>query len=187
VLLEGLYEGGGIMRQAMGESGPQWPVGIADHITVELHNSTSYSSVEFLATDVELSIGGSATITIPSQYSGSYYITIKHRNHIETVSAAPVSFTDAVITYSFNNRTQAYGGNLKEMEFGSGYYALYGGDINHDGYVDSGDYPSVINDSFNYLYGYLNTDLNGDGWVDSGDYPILVNNNYNYVTIIVPL
>jgi hypothetical protein len=69
---------------------------------------------------------------------------------------------------------------------GSGYFAIYGGDINHDGYVDSGDYPFVINDSFNYLSGYINTDLNGDGWIDSGDYPILVNNNYNYVSVIIP-
>ena len=186
VLLEGLYIGGGTMRQAMGESGPQWPAGIADHITVELRNSSSYSTVEFMASDVELMTNGSAIITIPAQHSDSYYITIKHRNHIETVSAAPVSFTDPSITYSFDDLAQAFGNNLKEMVPGSGYFAIYGGDINHDGYVDSGDYPDVINDSFNYLYGYLNTDLNGDGWVDSGDYPMLVNNSYNYVTIIIP-
>lgn len=186
VLLEGLYIGGGTMRQALGESGPQWPAGIADHITVELHNSASYSTIEFTATDVELTTNGSAIITIPAQYSDSYYITIKHRNHIETVSAVPVIFTNAAVTYSFDDQAQAFGNNLKDIVPGSGYFAIYGGDINHDGYVDSGDYPFVINDSFNYLSGYINTDLNGDGWIDSGDYPILVNNNYNYVSVIIP-
>lgn len=174
------------MRQALGESGPQWPAGIADHITVELHNSASYSTIEFTATDVELTTNGSAIITIPAQYSDSYYITIKHRNHIETVSAVPVIFTNAAVTYSFDDQAQAFGNNLKDIVPGSGYFAIYGGDINHDGYVDSGDYPFVINDSFNYLSGYINTDLNGDGWIDSGDYPILVNNNYNYVSVIIP-
>ena len=151
-----------------------------------MHNSASYSTIEFTATDVELTTNGSAIITIPAQYSDSYYITIKHRNHIETVSAVPVIFTNAAVTYSFDDQAQAFGNNLKDIVPGSGYFAIYGGDINHDGYVDSGDYPFVINDSFNYLSGYINTDLNGDGWIDSGDYPILVNNNYNYVSVIIP-
>jgi hypothetical protein len=186
ILLEGLYEGSGTMRQAMDDFGPHWPAGIADHITVELHNSASYSIIEYSVTDVELSTSGSASITIPSQYSGAYYITVKNRNHIETTSAIPVSFVAATVDYAFDNQAKAYGNNLKDILPGSGYYLIYSGDINQDGYVDSGDYPDVINDSYNYLTGYRVTDLNGDGWVDSGDYPILVNNNYNYISAYLP-
>ncbi|MCA1746793.1 MAG: PKD domain-containing protein, partial [Bacteroidales bacterium] len=45
VLLEGLYDGGGTMRQAQNASGAQWPVGVADHITVELHDDANYSDI----------------------------------------------------------------------------------------------------------------------------------------------
>jgi len=45
VLLEGLYNSGGTMRQAWNALGPQWGAGIADHITVELHNATKYSTI----------------------------------------------------------------------------------------------------------------------------------------------
>jgi hypothetical protein len=66
------------------------------------------------------------------------------------------------------------------------HYVIYGADVNQDGFVDSGDYPGVVNDNFNYVTGYLPTDINGDGFIDSGDYPIMVNNNYNYISVILP-
>ena len=80
------------MRQAMDDSGAHWPEGIADHISVELHNSSNYSSIEFAINDIELTTSGTASVTVPAAYSGLYYITIKHRNHIETTTALPVSF-----------------------------------------------------------------------------------------------
>jgi hypothetical protein len=75
-----------------------------------------------------------------------------------------------------------YGSNLKLID----HYVIYGADVNQDGFVDSGDYPDVVNDNYNYVMGYLPTDINGDGFIDSGDYPIMVNNNYNYVSVILP-
>lgn len=184
VLLEGLYSARGTMRQAIGDSGPRWGAGIADHITVELHNATSYATIEWSAKDVPLSIAGTAIVTVPAVNNGSYYVTVKHRNSIETTTGSPVSFAGTVINILFGSTAAVYGANLKAS--GDGYFLIFGGDVNQDGLVDSGDYPAVVNGNFNYLTGYLPADINGDGFIDSGDYPIMVNNNFKYVGTIHP-
>ena len=184
VFLEGLYNAGGTMRQAIGDSGPRWGAGIADHITVELHNTTSYATIVWSANDIPLSISGTAVVTVPAVNNGSYYVTVKHRNSIETTTGSPVSFAGTVINILFGSTTSVYGSNLKAS--GDGYFLIFGGDVNQDGFVDSGDYPDVVNGNFNYLTGYLPADINGDGFIDSGDYPIMVNNNFKYVRTIHP-
>jgi Putative flagellar system-associated repeat len=179
VLLEGLYSSSGNMRQAWNESGPQWPAGVADHITVELHSTTSYSTIVYTATDIPLSTVGTTSVTIPSIYDGTYYITIKHRNSIETTTVIPVSFSVSTINQSFGLTANVYGSNLKKSP--DAYYLIYGGDVNQNGSVDTGDYAPVVNDVSNYVQGYLATDINGNGSVDTGDYSILVNNTSQYI------
>ncbi len=184
VLLEGLYNGSGTMRQAQNATGAQWPAGVADHITVELHNGSNYATIVWSQADVSLSTAGTAIITVPAVYNGSYYITVKHRNSIETTTSSPVSFAGTIISRLFGSAPGIYGANLRAS--GDGYFLMFGGDVNQDGYVDSGDYPDVVNDNFKYMSGYLPTDINGDGIIDSGDYPIMVNNNLHYIGTIHP-
>jgi hypothetical protein len=184
VLLQGLYAGSGTMHPAMDESGPHWENTIADKITIELHDAGNYSNVVFSLSDVDLHTDGIASVTLPYIYDGNYYITIKHRNSIETVSAAPVSFWGELIAYSFNTNAQVYGNNLVMMP--DGWWAVFGADINQDGIVDSGDMIFVDNDSNNYLSGYLISDTNGDGIIDSGDMITVDNNASNYVACIHP-
>ncbi|KAF0194403.1 MAG: hypothetical protein FD166_3528, partial [Bacteroidetes bacterium] len=62
VMLEGLYAGGGVMNQAFNDLGPQFGPGVADMITVELHDATTYATIEHSAL-VELSTTGTATVT----------------------------------------------------------------------------------------------------------------------------
>ena len=184
VFLEGLYNGGGTMRQAWGETGAQWPEGIADHITVELHDAGNYMTIIHTVPDVDLTTTGTAVITIPAEHSASYYITIKHRNSIETTTAAAVSFSGTTISYSYNLLSAVYGGNMGLS--GDGRFLIFSGDINQDRYVDTQDYLGVDNDSYNYASGYLVTDVDGNGMVDTNDYLPIDNNNYNYVGAILP-
>ncbi|MFH1121850.1 MAG: hypothetical protein V1775_18675, partial [Bacteroidota bacterium] len=171
VFLEGLYNGASRMREANGEAGPQFGEGIADEITVELHNSADYSVTENTFSNVQLDIYGNATITLPAELTGDYYISINHRNSIETVSALPVSFAGSTITYAFDAPEKAYGSNLLQMIDGT--YVIYGGDVTQDGSVDTGDLTPVDNDQFNFVSGYFPTDVNGDGTVDTGDLTII--------------
>ncbi|MFZ4707361.1 MAG: VPS10 domain-containing protein, partial [Bacteroidales bacterium] len=136
VLLEGLYAGGGNLNQAYDENGPHWLSGVADHITVELHTAADYGTIAYSA-DVELSTAGTATVTVPADNNGSYYITIKHRNSIETVSATAVSFAGSTISQSFGAPADVFGGNLLLMSDNG--YAIYGGDVNQDGLLDGSD------------------------------------------------
>jgi hypothetical protein len=184
VFLEGLYNGSNLMREANGETGPQFGEGIADEITVELHNAANYSNIEHTFNNVQLDVYGNATITVPTELSGDYYLTIKHRNSIETVSALPVSFAGSTITYAFDAPEKAFGGNLLQMMDGT--YVIYGGDVNQDGGIDTGDMVPVDNDSSNYASGYLVSDVNGDGGTDTGDMIVIDNNSSNYIGAVTP-
>lgn len=184
--LEGLYNGGGVMRQAQGAAGNQFPGTTADQITVELHSAVAgqYATINYSAPSTNLSTAGQATVNVPATYSGSYYLTVKHRNSIETVSAAPVSFSGNVINYDFTTlASQAFGGNMKVI---GGVPVIYGGDVNSDGIVDFRDMIPVDNLSSQAASGYLNEDANGDGLIDFKDMIIIDNNSSQAIGVIAP-
>ena len=136
---------------------------------------------------MHISAGAAAINNFTTQLSSlsPYYIVVKHRNAVETWSAAGNAFNSSgVLTYNFTSAaSQAYGNNLVLK---NGKYCIYSGDVNHDGIVDSGDLASVDNDNSLYLSGYLATDVNGDGIVDSSDLALVDNNNSLYVSKIIP-
>ncbi|MBK7215066.1 MAG: hypothetical protein IPH88_17605 [Bacteroidales bacterium] len=182
--LESLFTGSEVMNQAFDENGPHFGSGIADQVTVELHNAANYSTIEYSSGLIDLSTSGHINLTtIPSGLSGSYYITIKHRNSIETTSALPVSFSGGTIYYIFDTPSKAYGDNLV---YKYGMYCIYGGDVNQDGIVDSGDMIPIDNLSSTFGTGYLPEDANGDGLIDSGDMIIVDNNSSNFIGSILP-
>jgi len=184
VLLQGLYDAGGIMRPAMGQNGPFFSDQIADDITIELHNPQNYSIIEQSFGSIFLNLNGTAIVPLPIEFIGEYYITIKHRNSIETASASPVAFIGNTITFSFGTPSMVYGNNL--VQSSDGYFLIYGGDVNHDGVVDTGDVTPVDNDQFNFATGYLTADVNGDGIVDTGDVTIIDNNQFNFIGAALP-
>jgi hypothetical protein len=88
------------------------------------------------------------------------------------------------ISYNFtDNASKAFGSNLKNI---SGNFIIYGGDVNQDGFVDSGDMTPVDNDASNFMMGYIFSDINGDGFVDSADMTIIDNNAANFISMITP-
>ncbi|MFZ4548778.1 MAG: hypothetical protein ACOYN4_15125, partial [Bacteroidales bacterium] len=134
---------------------------------------------------VNLDTTGQVQLTTPSGLNGSYYITIKHRNSIQTVSANAVSFAGSSINYNFSNSaTSTFGNNVKAV--GSGRYAIYNGDTNNDGIVNTLDVNSIGNDASGFMSGYLTSDLNGDGIVDALDLIQADSNASNFVTAHTP-
>ena len=185
VFLEGLYAGSGHMNQAMNATGAQYLSGIADQITIELHDAASPYGVAYTYSNTDLHTDGTATITtIPGTVTGSYYLVIKHRNSIQTWSADPVSFSGSTISYDFSiAATQAFGSNMKLK---SGVYTIYAGDETQDGYVDASDMLAIDNASTALLTGYILQDINGDGYVDATDMLIIDNNSTALVHVIKP-
>jgi len=184
VLLEGLYDGGGEMYQAQADFGPKYGPGIADHISIELRSASNYSTIVYIASDVPLTTAGDASVEIPSIYDGSYYITVRHRNSLETTTNAPVPFIGSTLNRSFGTTSNVYGGNLGTSY--DSFRVIYAGDVNQDGYIDTQDYLGVDNDSYNYVFGYVITDVDGSGLVDTNDYIFIDNNNYNYIGTMHP-
>jgi hypothetical protein len=165
--LQGLWNGNGL-NKAQGSISGQYPGNIADKIAIELHHATNYNNIVYSVTGINLSTSGQATLSIPGTKSGSYFLSVKHRNSIETVSAAPVSFSGLNVSYSFaDNVNKAYGENLKLLS--PGIYGFFSGDINGDGAVNSLDLTGIINASNNFSLGYAITDINGDGIADAMD------------------
>jgi hypothetical protein len=173
------------MRKAQNGTGNQFPGTTADQVSVELHNSSVYSTIAYTFNNVNLSTAGALSATVPGILSGSYYVTIRHRNSIATTTASAVSFTGSSISYIFTNAaSKAYGSNMKSVS--GGYWAIFTGDVNQDGLVDSGDMIPVDNANFTFTTGYIPTDVNGDGLVDSSDLILVDNNSKDFVSSVTP-
>ncbi|MBL7905601.1 MAG: choice-of-anchor J domain-containing protein [Bacteroidales bacterium] len=184
VMLEGLYAGGGLLNSAKDDvGGDQFP-GFADQITVELHDGSNYSSIVHTAIVLLSNTGSASVADIPGTLNGDYYITIKHRNSITTVSADAVSFSNAIVSQSFATPADVLGGNLQLMVDNG--YAIFGGDVNQDGTVDTSDMTDVDNDATNYVAGYVPSDVDGNGGTDTSDMTIVDNNSTLYVGAVTP-
>jgi hypothetical protein len=183
--LEGLYDTGGIMKQAQGIAGNEYPGTVADQLTVELHDPVTYSNMQYSIGNIDLDRSGTATVHIPTSFTGTYYITVKNRNHIATVSSVPVDLTNPLINYDFSTAlNKSYGDNQKLLE--PGVFGLYAGDPNEDGVVDALDLLSIQNGATAFSTGYLPTDLNGDGAIDVLDLILAQNNAILFISTITP-
>jgi hypothetical protein len=192
IFLECLYAGAGMMNPATSFDGvnfvPKWGPTIADHVTIELHAAASYLTLVYTATDVPLNTNGTLTVAIPGIYNGSYYVTVKHKNSIETVVSAPILFNSASINYNLSDlSTRAYGGNLKAMPGGVfAIYGIYPAAPVKDGVVDLFDDYYVYASFLNGDFGYVPADVNGDGVVDLFDAYLVYNNFLLGIYAITP-
>jgi hypothetical protein len=185
-LLEGLYNPvTHLMVSPLGSVSGPCSDGTADHIRVELRSAADYSNIVFADNAGSVSMQGQTGMLIPASLTGSYYITVRHRNSIATVSASPVSFAGSVISYDFTDlASKAYGNNMIQMA--DGKWAFYAGDVNQDGAVDTADMSPIDNDASVFASGYLVTDVNGDDIVDTADMTIVDNNASEFVGSITP-
>ena len=182
--LEGSCLSGGNMMATLNKVNASISNNIADTIIVELHANTSPYAIMYSSKGI-INTNGTASIAFPnSAIGGSYYIVIKHRNSIETWSAAPVAINNNSIYNFTSSASQAFGANLSNM--GDGVFAIFSGDINQDGSVDFNDYPDLDIASNLGVLGYDVNDLNGDASVDFNDYPILDLNSNNGVLSVKP-
>ncbi len=185
VFLEGLFDAATqTMRKANDESGEHFTGTVADQITIGLAQPAAPHTMVAVSENVDLNQDGTCEISLPSSISESYYIVVSHRNSITSWSANPVSFAGNSIVYNFTDQaSKTYGSNANLI---GGKYCFFGGDVNQDGTLDTGDMTPVDNDASNYLTGYLPTDVNGDGVIDTGDITIVDNNAGNYINEVSP-
>jgi hypothetical protein len=128
------------------------------------------SSAPYLPIDSVIKVvnsQGNDSVSFANAPAGSYYVSIKHRNSLETWSALSQSLP--IGNYSVidltTGQSAAYGNNLV---FSNGVWCMYSGDINGDGIINGNDF-TVFSSQFSQT-GYLSSDLNNDGVVNGNDF-----------------
>ena len=205
VYLEGSYAGSGTMTTSLNSLGLipfhhpyndtlgiwnytgservyNMPADIVDWVLVELRTGTAANTTvgrraAFLKSDGTIvDLDGISQVKFKGIVPGSYYIVIRHRNHLPIMSANSVSLDSTnSILYDFSvAQTQAYGTEpMKDL--GGGVFGMYSGDINNSGIITAAD-KSVVN-SMNLSTGYYNADTNFSGIVTAADKTNINSNN----------
>ncbi len=202
VFLEGLYhpasEGLGLAHGFSADGPvPQYDDGVADMVTISLHEAGDYSGhawgdlLRYEAT-VSLDTDGHTVVYLPDAVdglplSGSHWLSVRHRNHIETVYHVPLDLSgegpfhcdfitgDADSNAAYGNNLE-YLGEIMRHNATIHAWAMYAGDINGDGHVNITDRGRLNVKLSQGIRGYLPEDLNGDGMVTIADRSLLVKN-----------
>ena len=158
-----------------------------DTVKVYLRNSFQpYSIADSSKSFINNS--GTGNFTFANAVNGAgYYIVIKHRNSIETWSAAAQLFTSGILTYDFtNSSSKAYGNNMVQADSSPVKFALYSGDINQDGYVNLSDVLPAYNDAITFVTGYTVSDVTGNNITDLSDVILAYNCSNLFIVKITP-
>lgn len=165
---------------------------IVDWVLVELRNGTANSTTVqkracFILNNGNIvDLDGTSPVNFDKTNGNSYYVVIRHRNHLAIMSAnaltlssslAGVYLTGGISNYNFSSaQTQAYGTNPMS-DAGGGVWAMIVGDANEDGNITTIDYNLWLPDNNSAASGYLATDMNLDGNVTTADYNLWLPNN----------
>lgn len=171
---------------------------VADTMKVFIRNvSSPYAILD--SSKALLNDSGKANFVFNNTPEGiPVYLMLKHRNSIETWSRyAGSTFTilfeeffsplTSQLSYNFTNSTSsAHGSNQVLVDTGPNKFAIYSGDPNQDGIVDSQDIILIYNDVTNGISGYVVSDITGDGNTDVSDILLAFNNSNAGVEKIIP-
>lgn len=188
--LEGNYLGNGTMQPTLFNLSVSSDSTATDSITVQLYAaSTPVSTTPDYTVGALLHTNGSASVTLPSAVvANSYYVVIKHRNHLELWSANPVLFSNTT-SYDFSSSlSTAFGDGVNPpmRAVSGGKFALYSGDVNQDGTIDIFDLQIAENDASNFSFGYNASDVNGEGNTDIFDLQLIEINSGLYPFVAKP-
>lgn len=105
------------------------------------------------------------------------YLVIRHRNHLDIMSSAPLTESSNAYTYDFTGDvSNAYGSGIKSNAKGLGKTAMFSGDTNLSGTVTNADYNDEIRTQPR-ASGYLRADANFSGNVTNADYNDAIRTN----------
>lgn len=174
---------------------PRWMHPVSDQITVRLHKYGNYSEV-LQTSAVFLKVNGN-TLEIPifDHIQEKVWVSVKQRNHIETVYFEPLDLSAELQGNLFEvdfttAASNAYGNN--QAHLGDGAYGIYLGDLTggiegaQDGIVDGSDLNAIYNDATLLTKGYVSTDVTGDGEVDGSDLNAVYNNATLLISVKLP-
>ncbi len=116
------------------------PAGVVDWVLVDLRSdslgaSTVASRAALLKSNgTVVDLDGSSPVHFPGLMPGSYYVVVRHRNHLAVMSAATLTLNATSTLYDFTSSlTQYYGGDAKEVA--TGVFGMWAGDVTGNGIV----------------------------------------------------
>ncbi len=183
--IEGYYDSGlSTMRSVKLNQDFVSPATDVEDLTVELHDATTLALVDTAVGT--LHTDGTLSVTFNTAAAGSYYLTVRGSNMVQTWTADPVALGTTPLSYDFtSSATQAYGSNMVEVS--TGVFAFYSGDTDQNGNMDTLDYTQWEVDYNEFASGVFATDLDGNGNVDTLDYTIWELNYNNFVSAVGPI
>lgn len=200
ILLEGPYAGGGSMSTQLRTdgvvplshpfAGPPWnhsgtesvgviPPDVVDWVLVSLRTGTAGATqvstrAAFLTSDGTIvDLDGAGPVAFGGVGLGSFYVVVRHRNHIPAMSASPRPLNAPVDSCDFTAGVAAWFGGAAKLLAG-GLRGMFSGDYSGDEFIDASDFAGPDNDIF--LSGYRRADLNLDGFIDASDFVYPDNN-----------
>ncbi len=157
------------------------PANVVDWVLVELRDAQDAVSATgetviarqaaFLLNDGSVvGLDGLSILSFNHSINHSLFTIIRHRNHIDVMSAYPLQKLAGVYSYDFTTIDQAIGVNATIL-LGNGTYGIYSGDANADGEIDDLDKLGVWIfevGGFDYLPSDLNLDSQSNN-IDKND------------------
>ncbi len=155
------------------ESVASMPSDIVDWVLIQLRTGTDSSTTKatraaLLRNDGQIVDQDGGLVKFEGIVPGNYYIVIRHRNHLDVMSANPVNLWSNSSLYNFTSgSTQFYGSNgAKEID--TGIWGMIAGDADGNGQVqtsDKNDYWWVDTGTA----GYKSSDFDLNGQVQTSD------------------
>ncbi|MBN1340068.1 MAG: fibronectin type III domain-containing protein, partial [Bacteroidales bacterium] len=157
------------------------PSGVVDWVLVEWRDAPTASAATgatvigrragFLMSDGTIADtdGNSLILIGDPQLSGSLFVVVQHRNHLEIMSSGGMQLTGDIYSWDFTGAAaQAYGGILAQKQLASGQYGMVSGDGNANGEVNNNDKNDVWRVQAG-LSGYMAGDFSLDGETNTVD------------------
>lgn len=153
-----------------------FPDGVVDWIQVQLRTSTDSASTvatraAFVRKDGMITdLDGYSPVSFSGIADGSYYVVLRHRNHLAIMSANPIALSAQTTLYDFStSQSQAYGTNAQvEVDTTNHVFAMPTGDANANGQVQNDDVYDYWSNQVGGA-GYHSADFNLNGQVQNDD------------------
>ncbi len=153
------------------------PMDVVDWVLVEVRDANNVALVLETKAALLLSNGNIVSADSPNATGipffnitaeQTYKLVIRHRNHIDLLSANNVSLPNT-ITYNFSQASEVEGGAAQLHNLGDGNHSMIGGDFTGDGVVTLNDFNLFVNTT-GMTNTYSPADCNLDGHVTVSDF-----------------
>ncbi len=141
------------------------PADAVDWVMIELRAALDrhavYRHSAFLRSDGQImDENGNAYVNVFADKNNSYYIVIRHRNHLAVVSERPVNFSTGTASWDFTDNLAQYYGNDAALLM-EGVYGMWAGDGNQSGIVTIADINVSLNNRDHVGYHLGDHNLSG--------------------------